>query len=122
MKKILIVEDEISYTNLLIDQLTSKGYQVIKASNGAQGLEFAKTENPDLILLDIKMPKMDGLTMLHLLRNDTNYKHAKVIMLTNLEPDENIIENVIKDQPTYYYVKSDVKFTDLLEKIKYLLN
>jgi CheY-like chemotaxis protein len=121
MKKILIVEDEPSYIQLLSDQLSKKDYQVIKAGNGQDGLTAAIQENPDLILLDIKMPIMDGMTMLNLLRQEKSGKDIKVIMLTNLEPDIKIIGNIIRDQPTYYFVKSDVKFSDLLEKIEELI-
>lgn len=122
MKKILIVEDELAYVKLLRDQLTAKGYQVIEAKDGKEGLEMAKKENPDMILLDIKMPLMDGMTMLDLLRKDEQGKSTKVIVLTNLEPDDKIIKDVVKDQPAYYFVKSDVKLEDMLDKIKSLLS
>lgn len=121
MKKILIVEDELAYLNLLRNQLREQGYTVIEAIDGKKGLQKAKSEKPDLILLDIRMPVMDGMTMLDLLRQDPSGKKTKVIMLTNLEPDDRIINKVVSDQPSYYCVKSDVKFSDLLEKIKELL-
>ncbi len=70
MKKILVVEDELAYLKLLNSQLTERGYQVIEAINGKIGLEQAKSENPDLILLDIRMPVMDGMAMLDLLRKE----------------------------------------------------
>lgn len=121
MKKILVVEDELAYLKLLNSQLTEKGYQVIEAINGKIGLEKAKSENPNLILLDIRMPVMDGMAMLELLRKEETGKKTKVIILTNLEPDDKIIGEVTRDQPTYYFVKSDVQFDVLLEKIKELL-
>lgn len=123
MKKILIIEDEHSYLKLLNSQLTQKGYTVIEASDGKKGLEKAKRENPDLILLDIRMPVMDGMTMLNLLRKEeeSKGKKTKVIMLTNLEPDDKIIGEVVRDQPTYYFIKSDIQFSDLLDKVKELL-
>lgn len=121
MKKILIVEDEISYYKLLNDQLSSKGYEVFNATNGKEGLALSKKHKPDLILLDIKMPVMDGMTMLDLLRRTENGNPTQVIMLTNLEPNGKIIDNAIKDQLTYYFVKSDTKIVSLLKKIKELL-
>ncbi len=121
MKKILVVEDELAYLKLLNSQLTEKGYTVIEAINGKIGLEKAKKENPDLILLDIRMPVMDGMAMLDELRKEEAGKQTKVIMLTNLEPDDKIIGKVVDDQPSYYFVKSDIQFNDLLEKIKELL-
>jgi CheY-like chemotaxis protein len=127
MKKILVVEDELAYLKLLKVQLTKKGYLVIEAVNGKEGLEKAKKENPDLILLDIKMPLLDGMAMLDLLRKEESEKklpaakQVKVIILTNLEPDNKIIGKVLSDQPSYYFVKSDIQFNELLEKIKELL-
>jgi CheY-like chemotaxis protein len=67
------------------------------------------------------MPVMDGMTMLKLLKQDQSTKSTKVIMLTNLEPSDKIIGNLVKDQPTYYFVKSDIRLDDLTEKIKELL-
>ena len=121
MKKILVVEDELAYLKLLNSQLTGIGYTVIEAVNGKEGLEKAKKENPDLILLDIRMPVMDGMAMLDLLRKEEVGKKTKVIILTNLEPDDNILEEVVRDLPTYYFVKSNIQFNDLLTKIKELL-
>lgn len=122
MKKILVVEDEAAYSMLLHDQLTTEGYQVIEAKDGKRGLELAEKENPDLILLDIRMPVMDGMAMLDLLRKKEKGKKTKVIMLTNLEPDDKIIGEVVEDQPSYYFVKSDIQLSDLLKKIKELLS
>ena len=122
MKKILIVEDERAYLKLLNSQLSDKGYEVIEAVNGEEGLEKAKSQKPDLILLDIRLPVMDGMAMLDLLRKEEAGKNTKVIMLTNLEPDDKIIAGVVRDHPSYYFVKSDIRFDDLLGKIKQLLN
>ncbi len=121
MKKILIVEDELAYLKLLESQLINNGYKVIEAVNGKEGFEKAKKENPDLILLDIKMPLMDGMTMLDLLCKEKIIKKTKIIILTNLEPNDNIIKKVISDRPAYYFVKSDIKFSELLGKINDLL-
>ncbi len=121
MKKILIVEDELAYVKLLRDQFTAQGYQTIEAYDGKTGLELAKAEKPDVILLDIRMPVMDGMTMLDLLRKDADGKSTKVIMLTNLQPDDKILGKVVEDLPTYYFVKSDIKFEELSDKVKELL-
>lgn len=121
MKKILIIEDDLAYSKLLNDQLTERSYKIFTAFDGVAGLSKAKKEKPDLILLDIRMPKMDGLTMLKALRKDSRGKKTKTIMLTNLEPDETIVHKVVDDQPAYYFVKSDTKLEDLIKKIDELL-
>jgi len=121
MKKILIVEDEAAYLKLLNDQLTKGGYKVIETKDGKEGLKSAEKEHPDLILLDIRMPVMNGIAMLDELRKSTYGKTAKAIILTNLEPDDEILRKVLEDQPTYYLMKSDTELSDLVSKIKKLL-
>ncbi|MFI5265164.1 MAG: response regulator [Candidatus Levyibacteriota bacterium] len=121
MQKILVVEDDQAYLKLLNSQLTEKGYTVIEAHNGEEGLKKAKAELPDLILLDIRMPVMDGMTMLDLLRKEETVKETKVIILSNLPPDDKIMTEVVASQPSYYFVKSDIQLNDLLDKIKDLL-
>ncbi len=120
MKKVLIVEDEQAYIRLLRDKLASR-YQIIDARNGKKGLSLALKEKPDLILLDIRMPVMDGLSALKELRKDKYGKTARVILLTNLEANDKIIGQVTKDLPAYYFVKSDVGLEDILKKIDELL-
>lgn len=121
MKKILVIEDNLAYMKLLRDQLSLKGYKVIEAKNGRVGLNLAKLQHPDLILLDLKMPIMAGLPMLSKLRKDTYGKSAKVIILTNIEPDDKIVQKVIKEQPFVYYIKNDIQFSELIQKIEELL-
>jgi len=117
-KKILLVEDEFACIKLLHEKLTENGFMVVDAEDGKKGFEMAKKEKPDLILLDIKMPKMNGMTMLSLLRKEDRMKKIKVIILTNLEPDDKIISQIIKNQPVYYYIKSVMRLDDLIDKIK----
>lgn len=120
-RKILIIEDELSYLRLLRDQLTQRGYEVIEATDGKEGLATAKLQHPDLILLDIRMPVMNGMIMLDELRKDAYGKLAKVIILTNIEPSDRILKQVLADLPTYYLMKSDIQLAELMEKIQELL-
>lgn len=117
MKKILIVEDEETLIKVLEDKFSEEGFEVIQAVNGAEGLDKALKEKPDLILLDIVMPVMDGLTMLGKLRQDAWGKNAKVILLTNLSDSEQVaraFEHNVHD----YLIKTDWKISDLIEKVK----
>lgn len=118
MKKILVVEDELSYLKLLRDQLVKNGFEVLEAHDGMEGLVITKHQHPDLVLLDIRMPVMNGMVMLDELRKGEWGKQAKVIILTNLEPDDKILKKVLEDKPDLYLVKSDIQLSELMTKIK----
>ncbi len=121
MNKILIIEDEQSILDVLDNKLTKDGYLVTLAKNGEEGLETALRDHSDLILLDIKMPRMDGMTMLHKLRDDVWGKNAKVIILTNLDANDDRLNAIVTDQPSYYLIKADTSLETLLVKIKEVL-
>lgn len=121
-KKILIVEDEEVMQDVISDTLLNQEFTTLIAKNGEEGLDIALKQHPDLILLDIFMPKMDGLVMLQKLRLDEWGKKVPVIILTNLNPNSNSVINVVlKNEPAYYLVKSDVKLEGIVEKIKDVL-
>jgi DNA-binding response OmpR family regulator len=120
-KNILIVEDEDSLSKVLSDRLKDEDFNVSVAHDGQEGLEIIGKEHPDLVLLDIVMPKMDGLTMMRKLRQSGDYgKNVPIIMLTNLNPaaDEKINDDITKDQPAYYLMKSDWSMDDIIKKVK----
>jgi DNA-binding response OmpR family regulator len=117
MKKILIIEDELPLRNALRDKLIGEGYAVLEAGDGEKGLEMALKEKPDLILLDLIMPKMDGFIMLEKLRLDSWGQDVKVIVLTNLN-DNNYVLRSFRNDVYEYVIKTDVKIEDLIKKIK----
>lgn len=121
MKKILVIEDELAYMRLLRDQLVRNNFEVLEAKNGREGLVLAERDKPDLILLDIRMPVLDGMTMLGELRKSEFGKRVKVIILTNIEPDDKAIKKVMIDLPTYYPIKSDTKLDELIKTINEVL-
>ena len=118
--KILIVEDEEIISKTYAEELRDQGFTVLTAMNGSAGLEIARREKPDIILLDILMPIMDGLTMMGKLREDNLYgKNVPIILLTNLSAsEEKIMKAITKDDPAYYLVKSDWSLSGVVEKIK----
>jgi DNA-binding response OmpR family regulator len=118
--KILIVEDEVVINKAYAEELQDEGFLVLTATNGRDGLELALHEKPDLILLDILMPIMDGLTMMDKLRGSGLYgKSVPIILLTNLSAsEEKIMAAVVKHEPAYYLVKSDWNLSAVVEKIK----
>jgi len=115
-KTILIVDDEPALLIALVDKFTRAGFTVIIAENGREGLKLAFKNHPDLILLDIIMPIMDGTTMLDKLRKDAWGKHAKVILLTNLS-DPGKITKSLKRTVNGYLVKSDWKIKDVVKQV-----
>ena len=119
-QSILIVEDEIPELNTLRDKLTREGFAILEAKNGEEGLEVALREHPDLILLDIIMPVMDGMTMLKKLRSKNEWgKTVPVIILTNLtSADGQRNQDVTEFEPAYYLVKTDWKIEDVVAKVR----
>lgn len=123
MAKILVieaVEDDTSLRNVLRDKLSLEGFSVLEAKDGEEGLAVALKEQPDLILLDILMPKMDGITMMKKLRQTNEWgKKVPIILLTNLSADdEKINQAVAENEPAYYLTKSNYTISDLIAKIR----
>lgn len=124
IKRILIVEDEPTLSGTLSDNLINEGFNVMTADNGEKGLATALALKPDLILLDLLMPKMDGMTMFRKLRKEGGEygKTVKVIILTNLtNRDDQRMNDVTELEPVYYFEKVDWKIEDLITKIKEVL-
>ncbi|MDT7896400.1 MAG: hypothetical protein OXFUSZZB_000267 [Candidatus Fervidibacter sp.] len=81
-KRILVVDDEVAIVRMLKDRLESAGFEVLTAYDGAQAVEVARQERPDLIIMDVTMPRMDGLTAAKQLRSDPTTAHIPIVMLT----------------------------------------
>lgn len=116
-KKILIVDDEASLGNVLATALTYEGYTTLKAIDGEAGLAIAEKELPDLIILDIMMPKVDGITMLKKLRENEETKKIKVIVMTALD-DMGKIAEVLEAGGDDYIVKSKIELDGIIAKVK----
>lgn len=117
MKKILIIEDEQELLDVIASQMRDAGFEVSTAADGMAGLDEALRVHPDLILLDIVMPKMDGLTMLAKLRKDVWGVNAKVILLTNLSDSEKVAE-AVSHHSYDYLVKADWNIHDVVKLVK----
>lgn len=122
MKKILLIVDdeEIVYKALSV-QFTEKELEILSVTDGEEGLKMATKHHPDLILLDLVMPKMDGLTMLNKLRQDEWGKQAKVIVLSNISDTEKVKE-AQEIGSNEYLIKADWNVIDVAKKIKDILN
>lgn len=120
-KKILIVEDDSILARMYQKKFEISGYEVKLASNGAEGLIIAMNAHPDLILLDLMMPETNGVEMMDQIRKDQWGKNEPIIVLTNLDPNDEIIQHVVVDQPSYYILKSNSTPEDVLERVKVIL-
>lgn len=112
--KIMLVDDDHDFQQLLEFDLKKHGYQVVCALNGEDGLDKAQKENPDLILLDVKMPKMDGYTFVRRLKKDAQTKDLPIIVLTSYEP----MKDMFQLEGVQDYVVKSVNMESLLTKIE----
>ena len=117
MKKILFIEDESTLQKTFGDILRKEGYEMISALNGEIGLRLAKEEKPDLILLDLVLPKVHGFEVLKKLKETPGTKDIPVIILTNLEEMEDVKE-ALELGATTYLVKTRYTLEEVIEKIK----
>ncbi len=116
MKKIIIVEDEEILRNLLHKKLTVEGYQVDVAEDGEEGLSKIKADRPDLILLDIIMPKMNGIEMLEEMVKDESLKDIPVIVVSNSgQPVE--IDRAQKLGARDWLVKTEFEPQEVIDKV-----
>lgn len=122
-KTILVVEDEKSLRDAIADILRLNNFIPLEAGDGKEGVEIALAKHPDLILLDLLMPVMDGVTALKKIREDTPFgANVPVIILTNLSANnEQLVEDVVTHKPMHYLIKSDWGIHNVVEKVKSIL-
>jgi DNA-binding response OmpR family regulator len=119
MKRILIVEvieDDPTLSTALADNLRKEGFEVLRAKDGQEGLNLALSAKPDLILLDLRLPKMDGLIILDKLRQDPWGKNVQVIVLSNSSNPSDVASAI--DSVNEYLVKVDWKIEDVIKKVR----
>lgn len=116
-KKIMIIEDDTTISNMYKTGLTNYGYEVSVAQNGEEGLKMVKQAKPNIILLDVIMPKIDGFAVLTQLKADKDTKKIPVLMLTNLGQTEDK-QRGKKLGAIDYIVKADFTPMQVSEKIK----
>ena len=116
-KKILIIEDETDLREAIKTALSYEQFIVCTAKDGEEGIEVALREKPDLIILDLLMPKVDGLAVLKALRADEWGREVKVIVMTALDDMEKISE-VIDAGGDEYIVKTDITLNAVVDKVK----
>jgi len=115
-KRILIIDDEVQLVDMVKMRLEASGYEVIVAYDGQEGFEKARKERPDLIILDLMLPKMDGYKVCGLLKSDSRYSKIPIIMFTARAQDEDM--RLGKDLGAEEYVIKPFDPKLLLGKIK----
>ena len=118
---ILLVEDDSFLANIYKTKFEMEGFSVTVAENGELGLKEAKKKKPDLILLDILLPKMDGFTVLQHLKEDSDLKDVPVILLTNLGQKDDV-EKGLKLGAADYLIKAHFKPSETVDKVKKVLH
>ena len=118
--KIALIEDDKTLSNVLKEELEDAGFEVIQAFDGVDGFVLVKKEKPDLVLLDIIMPKLDGVSLLKRLKEDEEIKDIPVVMLTVFGSYEKIAD-AIEIGADAYFVKDQQKMSNVVEAIKVML-
>ena len=116
---ILVVDDETDLLDLIEYNLHKEGFNVLKAEDGEEGIKVAKEHRPDLILLDIMMPKMDGLEAVEIMRQDEDLKKTPIIFLTARSDEKTEIDGLNKGGDDY--ITKPISTTKLVSRIKAVL-
>ena len=120
-KKILIIEDNETYLDVLSQKLSIEKYDVLTAKDGPNGIQQTIDHQPDIILIDLLLPKMNGIEVLEKIRQTDRGKNLPLIILTNINPDDEILQLIMKNKPTYYLIKPEVTLDEIEEKIRNVL-
>ena len=120
MAKILVVEDEEILLTALTEELLQEGFEVVGAKDGMEGVEKAASEKPDLILLDLVMPRLDGIGALKQMKENETTKEIPVVILTNLS-DYDKVSDALALGAMDYLVKANYRLEELINKIKTVL-
>lgn len=121
MAKIALIEDDALLVRMYQKKLESDGFEVVTAEDGKSGLDLIAKEKPDLVLLDIMMPVMNGFEVLEQLKKEESTKKIPVVILTNLGTDEEDANKGLELGAIAYLIKSDVVPADVVAKAKEIL-
>jgi len=119
-KKVLLIEDDTFIAEIYTLSLQKEGFEVIVADDGEKGVQKAKESYPDLILLDLLLPKLNGLEVLRILKNDPKLKEVPVVIITNFSDNE-ITKKSLEMGALDYLVKVNIDSNDIVKKAKDIL-
>ena len=120
-QKVLIIEDEDVLRNILAKKLEKEGYEVVVAADGEKGMESVRNENPDIVLLDILLPKKNGYQILEEMHDDVDLKKIPVLIISNSgQPVE--VKRLLELGACDYLVKADFEPKEVIDKMRICLN
>lgn len=117
MKKILLIEDDPFLSEIYVTKFEEAGFEISVAQDGMLGLQKIRERAPDLLLLDIVMPNMDGFELLRAIKEDTELKHIPIVILSNLGEQENVEKGFALGAEAYI-IKAHYTPTEVVAKIK----
>lgn len=118
---VLVVDDDVALRAVLKASLEAEGFAVAEADDGLEGLAVAIKTRPDLLLLDVVMPRATGMEMLAQLRQNEWGRTAKVVFFTHLEGDDEILRGITAYEPSLYLIKGSWEISDVVAKVKEVL-
>ncbi|MGD8744245.1 MAG: response regulator [Candidatus Woesebacteria bacterium] len=116
-KKLLLIEDDVMLVNMYKAKFVNEGYEIESATDGKNGLALVPQVNPDLVILDLMLPRLSGIEVLEELKKDEKLKNIPVVVLTNLS-EEKETQKALELGADGYLVKADLTPSQLVEKIK----
>jgi len=118
MNKVLIIEDDKLLSDMYHDIFILNDFTVITADDGKKGLDLALSEKPNIIILDLALPKIHGTEIMETLRTNVWGKTVPIIVLTNLNVDGKILESITKYNPVYCLLKVNITPEEVMNKVK----
>lgn len=116
-----MIEDDGFFRKLYRDQFTRAGFEFIEATNGIEGLNKVMSENPDVVLLDLMLPRKNGFDVLEDMKSNKDTKNIPVVVLSNLSHESDMKEALALGAESYL-VKTDVRLSEVIEKVTSLLS
>lgn len=120
-KKVLIIEDDSSLCEALEEKFKSSGFLVVSRQDGETGLKAAEEERPDIILLDLVLPRKNGFEVLETINQTEHLKHIPVVVLTNLESGADV-ERVFSLGGKAYLIKTNYELSEIVNKVRQVLS
>lgn len=121
MPHILLIEDDESFVATYKAKFEQEGFTLSVEKDGEEGLRSALAHHPDLILLDIKIPKMDGMTVMDKLREDKWGSKVPIIILTNFDINDERMPEVVANHPAYYLLKANTSLEETIDRVREVL-